>query len=637
MLFYILSFLVLVGFFYGGVWFEYNELLHPKLILADIKSQGDLPDNLFYGLLSGFAGAIFISLFNPFKQKLTTYGDASFATKSYVKKIKKFDERGIILGAAFGTYIRSNEPLSTLLLAPPGTGKTAGFVIPNLFSCGNSMVIFDVKGELYKITSKRRAEFSRVLKFEPASPDSAMWNPLAKESLPRDWVEQMVVIDRIATMIYPQGEKHDHWITEGKNMFLFYAMFLVWRNGGSSIPEIRAFSLDTSDAQIAIEEMLTDNENMPDRIRQEGNGLIQKPENEFGSVFSTYKSKLNVFADPYVAKALSGNEFTFSEFRKNRTSLYLVIKAQDVERLAPVVTLLFEMCAMYILSNAPKPEDHTVTLMIDEFARLGKMQQVLDMPALSRGNRGHAMLIAQDYAQINRLYGNDGGEILDGTCSHFIIYPQNNAKTAKNFSEKIGFQTTVKKSKSQSTRDTNISTSLSEEKIPLISQQDFLSMPEWSSYIIVQNHFKRPIKASPVKWFEDPLMKNLAGCVDDDFQADPDIEEKIKDSISGVPSPVINETEVEEIHTKSLVVENKVDDEPELSVEHDPYDESEAVVDINEQSEIEIVNEVVTDDNIDSVLEGILENIESESESDEEKEEVENEDIKKNSAVDLFG
>jgi len=534
-----------LGIIVGG-WVEFDEITHPKIVLNHIKATlPEISDYSFYGFFIGLAIGFVIMVFAKSSNVSNKYGDAGFATKRMVKKMGLLSPKGIILGTAFNLYIRTNETLSCLLLAPPGTGKTAGFVIPNLFSCGNSMIIFDVKGELYRITSKRRSEFSKVLKFEPASPDSNQWNPLAKEMLPRDWAAKMVTIDRIADIIYPVNpEKYDHWITEGKSMFMFYAMFLVWKYGGTSIPEVRSFALSTTEAQVAIAEILEDHPDLEQRIIEEGNGLVQKPEKEFGSVFGTFKAKLNVFADPYVAKALNGNDFTFPEFRKSRVSLYLVVKAQDIGRLAPVVTLLFEMAAMYILSNEPKKEDENITLMIDEFARLGKMQQVLDMPALSRGNRGHAMLIAQDYAQIKRLYGNDGPDTLDGTCAYFNLFPQNNKDTAKNFSEKIGNKTVIRESESKNTKDGwNKNTSKSEEGIPLVNQQDFLSMPEWTSLILVQNHFKNPIKAKPVKWFEDPLMKNLAGCVDESFVADDDIEEKIAGSVPSVK--IINNESLE--------------------------------------------------------------------------------------------
>ncbi len=40
-------------------------------------------------------------------------------------------------------------PLSALVVAPPGTGKTSGIILPNLFTVPNSTLALDIKGELY--------------------------------------------------------------------------------------------------------------------------------------------------------------------------------------------------------------------------------------------------------------------------------------------------------------------------------------------------------------------------------------------------------------------------------------------------------------------------------------------------------
>ncbi len=36
-----------------------------------------------------------------------------------------------------------------LVVAPPGTGKTSGIILPNLFTVPNSTLALDIKGELY--------------------------------------------------------------------------------------------------------------------------------------------------------------------------------------------------------------------------------------------------------------------------------------------------------------------------------------------------------------------------------------------------------------------------------------------------------------------------------------------------------
>ena len=362
--------------------------------------------------VAALAVIVLVIFCNPIKAKRGEYGYAAWATPVDVRNMRDkgkrgdkglFSDSGLILGKAWGRYLKMDQPLSVALFAPPGTGKTAGFVIPNLFSCGNSKIVFDPKGELYDTTSKRRATFSTVIRFAPAESRSAQWNPLAKAMLPADWPAQVVEVGRIAELLYQTAGvtgSEVHWVTEGKALFIFFCLYLVWRDGGTSLPAVRNFMLSSDGPQGFIASLLDeDGDHLPDEIKKEGNALLSKAPNEFASVLSTSKSKLNVFSDPYVSAAMDGNDFTFAAFRQRCHTLYFCVGAQDVDRLAPLVRLLFESCAMYILSNAPAKSDLIITLMIDEFPRLGKMDAVLNMPALARGNRGQACLIAQDYAQ----------------------------------------------------------------------------------------------------------------------------------------------------------------------------------------------------------------------------------------------
>lgn len=477
------------------------------------NNGSDLPLLAWLSIGGGIAFFFTWSWFNPFSSISGEYGDAKIATKSDIKKMGLFPTKGIIIGKAYGKYVRVEQPLSIMLLAPPGTGKTAGIVIPTLLSCSNSVVAFDVKGELYSITSKRRAEFSKVIRLSLGESDSAKWNPLAKECLPEKWEDIEIKVSRLSSVLYAT-DKADHWSKEAMPMFLFFALYLIHKNGETSIPDIRAFALSSdSPPQEFIAELLDglDNETTPPRIIEEGNGALAKAENEFAGVFSSFKADLNAFADPYIKKTLSGNDFNFADFRKERHSLYLIVKAEDVERLAPIVRLFFEELSLYILSNQPEKDDHIISMIIDEMPRLGKLDQVINAPALMRGNRGNALLIAQDYAQIEEIYGKTGPGKINGTIAYRIILAQNNLESAESISKHIGDETRSKESVSTGGNQLVGSTSKSLEGTKLFSTQKLMSLKEEDCIIIAQNHANRPIKGSQVRWYKEKSMKDLHG------------------------------------------------------------------------------------------------------------------------------
>jgi type IV secretion system protein VirD4 len=484
-----------------GFTYWYKNQYHPSTYLIGVS-------------LAGLGVGLLFWMFNPFGPK-GEYGSSHFASKREAKRMGLLEEAGLIFGKAFGRYIRMNEPLSVLLIAPPGTGKTAGIVIPTLFSCGNSMVINDVKGELYQITSKRRATFSKVVKFSPGEADSACWNPLGKEVLPDDWNGKLVKVDRLAASLYIMKDESDYWPGEARAIFIFFALYLIWKNGGTSIPEVRSFALSEADTQMFIARLVDEGgPDLPVRIKEEGNTMSGKAEKEFSGIFGTFKSKLNAYADPNVSRALSSNDFAFKDFRKERHSVYLTIKAEDIERLSTVLRLFFEDLALYILSNAPEKGDHIITLLLDEFLRLGKLKEVLNMPALSRGNRGNALLIAQDYEQIKMVYGPEGPGILDGTTAYSVILAQNNQMSAELVSRKVGQFTRIKESLSVQGSQWLGSKSTSAEARSLLTPQDLMSMDPDDVYILAQNFMSVPLKAKRCLWFKDKQMKQLAGCME---------------------------------------------------------------------------------------------------------------------------
>tara|TARA_R110000868_G_scaffold190862_1_gene434704 strand:+ start:4266 stop:4811 length:546 start_codon:yes stop_codon:yes gene_type:complete len=96
------------------------------------------------------------------------YGKAEWGTLKTAKQLKLLkSDKGIILGKKKGKYLVVTEPLSVLLLAPPGTGKSAGCAIPTLLTCPWSIIAIDIKGELADKTAHVREKFSNVMIFDP--------------------------------------------------------------------------------------------------------------------------------------------------------------------------------------------------------------------------------------------------------------------------------------------------------------------------------------------------------------------------------------------------------------------------------------------------------------------------------------
>lgn len=470
------------------------------------------------------AGFIFMGLAgNPFR-RVASYGDARPATKAEAKKMGLLADKGIILGRAWGRYIRTDEPLSIVVLAPPGTGKTASIAIPTLLSAGHSFVVNDVKGELFEKTAGVRSHYGRVIQFAPAEEVSAKWNPLGPSELPESWPAKITHVERIASRIYVIRDEggDDYWTREGRALFVFYALYLLWKEGAASLPAIRSLALSTDDVQGWIADALDEGgEDLPQRIREEGNGMLQKGDKEFGSVFGTFKSGLQAFADPIVSENTSGAcDFSAKALRLEPTTVYIKVAPEDIGRLAPLIRVLVEQMADQLLSCSwNKDTEQRITFLLDEMPRLGKLDTIINMPALSRSYGVNAIMIAQDYGQIEECYGKIGISKIDGTAEYHVIFQQSNQATAEAYSKKIGTTTRLKVSKSRSSSlkasGGGGSKSENQEGVPLLLPQEITDLGEMDIIIMRKGNYTRPIFAKQARWYMDNALikRHAAGQV----------------------------------------------------------------------------------------------------------------------------
>lgn len=144
-------------------------------------------------------------------------------------------EKGFVLGLFKDLWgkkpVYYNQPLSTFIVAPPGAGKSASVMIPNLLSVPTSCIVTDIKGELCDLTAGYRQKVlkNKIYIFNPFGDDNNLkFNPFDKhivEKLNFNQIKRLV--DEIANTIFvaEKGGNDAHWNESAKNLFSFYALY----------------------------------------------------------------------------------------------------------------------------------------------------------------------------------------------------------------------------------------------------------------------------------------------------------------------------------------------------------------------------------------------------------------------------
>ena len=189
------------------------------------------------------ADATMTDEFNPhskdkFDEKSSRKANADDIKKmgtDYKNKDGLFKGFMMVLGFFKNKPLKMDETLSALLLAPAGTGKTQGVVIPTILGCDNvSMIVNDPKPELDRDTSAYGATVGPVFIMNWAARDEPengiyypAWNPLSPENLPDNDEEKSTYIQVIVNSIIEENAKDPHWSNTARAALTGFINFIV--------------------------------------------------------------------------------------------------------------------------------------------------------------------------------------------------------------------------------------------------------------------------------------------------------------------------------------------------------------------------------------------------------------------------
>ena len=404
-------------------------------------------------------------------------------------------------------YLRHNGPEHVLCYAPTRSGKGVGLVVPTLLSWGHSAVITDLKGELWALTSGWRQKHakSKVLRFEPAAASgSVCWNPLDEIRLGSE--NEVGDVQNLATLLVDADGKglENHWQKTSQALLvgvILHALYKAKAEGGiASLPGVDAMLADPERdiAELWMEMTTFEHFQGPSGgqthpvVGSAARDMMDRPDEEAGSVLSTAKSYLALYRDPIVARNVRKSEFAIRDLMHHdgSVSLYIVTQPNDKLRLRPLVRVMVNMILrlladkMHFKNGRPVAHyKHRLLMMLDEFPSLGKLEIMQESLAFVAGYGIKCYLICQDINQLKSRetgYGHD--ESITSNCHVQNAYPPNRLETAEHLSKLTGQTTVAKEQITTSGRRTSallgqVSRTIQEVQRPLLTPDECLRMP----------------------------------------------------------------------------------------------------------------------------------------------------------------
>jgi type IV secretion system protein VirD4 len=459
---------------------------------------------------------------------------------------------GVFFGDYDEQYLRHAGPEHILAFAPTRSGKGVGIILPTLLSWKHSVLVNDIKGECWHFTAgwRSKALGQRCIKFDPANPGSARFNPLAEIRMDGNLIKD---VQNIATMIVdPDGKGlNDHWAKTGFDLMTGIVLFVLLYDpiqdkslatvqailsDGGPIRELAEQLADAAEEQdgggkrmegsAAVMTAIRDtahamlNDGLADEFSAHGwraaaqaaQSFLNKAGNEASGVNSTALSFLSLYRDPIVAENTRVSDFTLESLMQQATSLYLVVSPSDKDRLKPLLRLILNQTVRRLTesmdfdaSGGKSRYPHRLLLAIDEFPSLGKLDVFQEALAFIAGYGMKALLIVQDLSQLYAAYTKD--ESIISNCHIRIAYAPNKIETAELLSKMAGTATVEHTQRQYSGNRLavvlqNVNTNEQIVSRPLLTADECMRLPPEDELVFVAGH--APIYAKKIIYYKDP-------------------------------------------------------------------------------------------------------------------------------------
>ena len=416
---------------------------------------------------------------------------------------------------------------NTALSAPTRSGKGVSSGIPTCLSYPGSLIVLDFKGENFNLTSGFRAKFGKVYRWAPTGDTGHHFNPMAEiRSGENAFSDANLIADILTTPASGGGNAtSEHFQTGAKDFLtalILHCLCSDWEH--KSLPGCRKFLAQRDpndpDNKKYIYDLMIDANHGDDSIHQsivEGaTAQRNRPDDEGGSMLSTVNNALAVFADPKIERNTWNSEFYIDEFEETKRpiSLYLTIQYSDVQRIAPLIRMFILMFSRRFTGGETMATNRKFEIpllfILDEFDKLGKMEELHMNMGIHNGFGIHYFLIFQSLNQLNAIYGKDHSFLAH--CRNTIIYAPGagELESAEMISKICGKESVTRTNISYSDGRaqvgySNKNISSQDQERSLINADEVIKLPLDQFILICQG--MPPYIGKKNVYYEDPLFK----------------------------------------------------------------------------------------------------------------------------------
>lgn len=356
----------------------------------------------------------------------------------------------------------------SLIIGSTGCGKSESIVKPTvklLAKKGESMVVTDPKGELYKESAEvlRNMGYNIiVLNFREPNHGNA-WNPL---SLPYRYYKEgnkdkaIELLEDIGSniLVDPKSTGDPFWENSARDYFSGIALGLF---EDANEDEVNLNSINyvstVGDERLGSSRYINEYFKLksPDNAANIfASGTINSPNETKGGIVSMFKNKIRIFSTrDSLSEMLSYSDFDMRNIGKEKTAVFVIIHDEKTtyHSLATIFVKQCYECLIDVAQENGGKLKYRTNFLLDEFANMPPIRDVDSMVSAARSRDIRFLFIIQNFAQLKDVYGENVAEIIKGNCGNIIYLISTEMSALEEISKLCGEVKSKEKDKTAST------------------------------------------------------------------------------------------------------------------------------------------------------------------------------------------
>lgn len=349
-----------------------------------------------------------------------------------------------------------NGEYHNLVIGSTGSGKTECLVKPmvNLLAKkGESMIITDPKGELYKYCAsylKDQGYKIIILNFRDPQHGNS-WNPL---TLPCEYYrngnkdKSIELLNDVAlNILYDPSNKNesDFWEKSAADYFsgLALGLFNDAKKEEVNLNSINVMST-VGEERYATSNYIKEYFNMKGPNSNEymfAASTINAPNDTKGGLLATFRQKIRQFSTgEALSEMLSHSDFNMKDIGKGKTAVFMIIH-DEKKTYHSLMTIFIKQCYETLIDVAQENGGklpYRTNFILDEFANMPPLKDVDAMVSAARSRDIRFTFIIQNFAQLNDVYGDNVAEIIKGNCGNLVYLISTEMKALEEISKMCG-------------------------------------------------------------------------------------------------------------------------------------------------------------------------------------------------------